>query len=287
MNAAEDVLTVTEPEPELIVAPPVRRPMWRPGLGFLHPRMWLPLVLMLAVLATLWTWGAHSMPYLLPPLGDIGDTLREDADYYVNNAWVTLKEALMGLGLGLVAAFVLAVITSEFPLARRAIMPVAVILNVTPLVAIAPALVVAFGFGAAPKLIVTGLICFFPILINTSMGLRAVPQPVLQVYRTVNASRLETLWYIRIPMAMPYLFAALRIVFPLSVVGAVVAELSAAGSSEGLGTAISLASSMNRLAAVYASIAILALLGSVLLLLVTALERRVLHWHESRQGNGG
>ncbi len=274
-------------EPELTAVPPVTRALWRPRLGFLRPAMWLPLVLMLAALGALWQWGAHEMPYLLPPLGDIGATLAEDADYFVHNALVTLQEALGGLALGLVCAFLLALLISEFPLARRAIMPVAVILNVTPLVAIAPALVVAFGFGAAPKLIVTGLICFFPILINTAMGLRAVPQPVLQVYKTVHASRLETLWFIRIPMAMPYLFAALRIVFPLSVVGAVVAEMSAAGSSDGLGTAISLASSMNRLAAIYASIAILALLGSALLLCVTLLERRVLHWHETRQGADG
>ncbi|WP_305784496.1 ABC transporter permease [Symbioplanes lichenis] len=274
-------------EQEVIMPlPAARRRTRRPSLGFLHPRMWLPLVLMLVLLGFLWQWGAHKLPYLLPPLEDIGTTLKEDSEYYLDSAWATLKEALGGLGLGLVCAFVLAIVVSEFPLARRAIMPVAVILNVTPLVAIAPALVVAFGFGMLPKLIVTGLICFFPILINTSMGLRTVPQPVLQVYRTVNASRLETLWYIRIPSAMPYLFAALRIVFPLSIVGAVVAELSAAGSSKGLGTAISLASSMNRLAAVWASIAILAVLGSLLLLAVTLLERRVLHWHETRQGSG-
>ncbi|GLY02088.1 MULTISPECIES: ABC transporter permease [Actinoplanes] len=254
----------------------------RGRLSFLHPAVWLPLVLMVIVLGLLWQWGADRMPYLLPPLGDVGATLVEDADYYLTNALVTLQEAVGGLVLGGLTAFVLAVIVSEFTLARRAIMPVAVVLNVTPLVAIAPALVVAFGFGAAPKLIVTGLICFFPILINTSVGLRAVPLPVLQVYRTVHASRLETLWYLRVPIALPYLFAALRIVFPLSVVGAVVAELSAAGSSEGLGTAISRASSMNQLAAVYASIAILALLGSLLLLAVTVLERRLLHWHETQ-----
>ncbi|SDT81018.1 ABC transporter permease [Actinoplanes derwentensis] len=254
----------------------------RPDLSFLRPSFWLPLVLMMIVLGLLWQWGAQRMPYLLPPLGDIGATLVEDAGYYLRNAYVTLREALGGLVLGGLGAFVIGVLVSEFTLARRAIMPVAVILNVTPLVAIAPALVVAFGFGAAPKLIVTGLICFFPVLINTSVGLRAVPLPVLQVYRTVHASRLETLWYLRIPSALPYLFAALRIVFPLSVVGAVVAELSAAGSSEGLGTAISLASSMNRLSAVYASIAILAVLGSLLLLFVTLLERRLLHWHETQ-----
>jgi NitT/TauT family transport system permease protein len=254
----------------------------RPSPALLRPSRWLPLVLMLAALAALWQLGSHALPYLLPPLGDVGTTLSQDSGYYLRNALVTLWEALGGLAIGLVVAFVLAVIVSESTLARRAIMPVAVILNVTPLVAIAPALVVAFGFGPAPKLIVTALICFFPILINTSVGLRAVPLPVLQVYRTMHASRLETLWYIRVPSALPYLFAALRIVFPLSIVGAVVAELSAAGSSAGLGTAISLASSMNRLAAVYASIAILALLGSLLLFIVTILERRVLRWHETQ-----
>ncbi|MEV4343014.1 ABC transporter permease subunit [Actinoplanes sp. NPDC049596] len=276
-------MTLAEPEviAELASPPRVRG---KRTFAFLHPAKWMPLVLMLAVLGALWQWGADRMPYLLPPLGDIGQTLTEDAGYYLENALVTLREAVGGLAIGTAVAFVLAVVVSEFTLARRAIMPVAVILNVTPLVAIAPALVVAFGFGAAPKLIVTGLICFFPVLINMSTGLRAVPVPVLQVYQTMHASRLETLWYIRVPSSLPYLFAALRIVFPLSVVGAVVAELSAAGSAKGLGTAISLASSMNRLAAVYASIAILAVLGSLLLLIVTLLERRLLHWHETRQG---
>jgi NitT/TauT family transport system permease protein len=180
-----------------------------------------------------------------------------------------------------VAAFILAVLISEVPVIRRAVMPIAVVLNVTPLVAIAPALVVAFGFGPAPKLIITALICFFPILINTATGLRSVPQQVLQVYQTMNASRLELLRHLRIPNALPYLFAALRIVCPLSIIGAVVAELSASGSTGGLGTVISNASSMNQLAVVYAAIFILAVLGVALMLVITLVERRALHWHES------
>ena len=87
----------------------------------------------------------------------------------------------------------------------------------------------------------------------------------------------------RVPTALPYLFAALRVVFPLSIVGAVVAEMFAPGAAEGLGTAISLASSNNQLPVIYASIFILALMGSALLALVTAVERRVLHWHESHR----
>lgn len=248
----------------------------------LHPAYWAPLVAMLALLAVLWQVGADRMPYLLPPLPDVWSVLRDDPSYFLHNSWVTLREALLGLAIGFVAAFALAILVSEVALARRAVMPVAVVLNVTPLVAIAPALVVAFGFGAAPKLIVTALICFFPILINASVGLRTVPEPVLQVFRSVHASRWEVLRHLRIPGSLGYVFAALQIVFPLSIVGAVVAELSAAGSTDGLGTVIQVASSMNRLATVWAAIFVLALMGSLLLLLVTVVERRALRWHGSR-----
>ncbi|MFJ9372609.1 ABC transporter permease [Streptomyces sp. NPDC101455] len=255
----------------------------RSRIAWIRPAVWLPLVVTLVLLAGLWHWGAEQLPYLLPPLSDVGSSLSDEFGYYVHNAFVTLGEATAGLGMGFVGAFVLAVLTSELPLVRRAVMPIAVVLNVTPLVAIAPALVVAFGFGPMPKLIITGLICFFPILINTATGLRSVPQQVLQVYRTMDASRVELLWHVRVPNALPYLFAALRIVFPLSIIGAVVAEMSASGSMGGLGTAISVASSMNQLPVVYASILVLAVMGVLLLLAVTLVERRVLHWHDSVQ----
>ncbi|MFE2432038.1 ABC transporter permease [Streptomyces sp. NPDC059373] len=281
MTVAEERTTMaTEAEPP--VQPSrfsLRHP--RSRIAWIRPSVWLPLAVMLAALAGFWQWGAKALPYLLPPLPAISSSLAANLGYYVDNALVTLGEAGAGLAMGFVAAFVLAVLTSELPLVRRAVMPIAVVLNVTPLVAIAPALVVAFGFGPLPKLIITGLICFFPILINTAAGLRSVPQQVLQVYRTMDAGRVELLWHVRIPTALPFLFAALRIVFPLSIIGAVVAEMSASGSTGGLGTAISVASSMNQLPVVYASIFVLALLGVLLLLVVTLVERRALHWHDS------
>ncbi|WP_022907961.1 ABC transporter permease [Curtobacterium sp. B18] len=253
----------------------------RPLPGWIRPTVWTPLVVMLAVLAVLWQIGATTMPYLLPPLPAVGETLATQLPYYLQNAGITLVESLVGLGIGFVAAFVLAVLTSELPIVRRAVMPIAIVLNVTPLVAIAPALVVAFGFGPLPKLVITALICFFPILINTATGLRSVPQPVLQVYRTIDASRIEMLVHLRIPNALPFVFAALRIVFPLSIIGAVVAELSASGSTGGLGTVISTASSMNQLDVVYAAIAILAVMGVALLGVISLVERRVLRWHRT------
>lgn len=250
-------------------------------LGWVRPKIWLPLVVTVALLAGLWQWGSGALPYLLPPLPSVFQSIAENVPYYLQNAGITLGESIVGLIIGFVAAFVLAVLTSELPVVRRAVMPIAVVLNVTPLVAIAPALVVAFGFGPLPKLIITALICFFPILINTAVGLRSVPQQVLQVYRTMDASRLEMLIHLRVPNALPYVFAALRIVFPLSIIGAVVAELSASGSTGGLGTVISTGSSMNQLAVVYAAIFILAVMGVLLLAVITLVERRALRWHET------
>ncbi|PJJ63777.1 ABC transporter permease [Compostimonas suwonensis] len=283
MSVATERVTVSSTTTVEPAAEPSRFSLRHPRsrIGWIRPRVWLPLVVMLAVLAGLWQWGAAAMPYLLPPLPAIGESLSSNLGYYLSNALITLGEAVAGLAIGFVAAFVVAVLISELPMARRAIMPIAVVLNVTPLVAIAPALVVAFGFGPLPKLIITALICFFPILINTAVGLRSVPQQVLQVYKTIKSSRLELLVHLRIPNALPYLFAALRIVFPLSIIGAVVAELSASGSTGGLGTVISVASSMNQLAVVYAAIFVLAVMGVLLLGIVTLVERRVLHWHAS------
>ncbi|MGY0389526.1 ABC transporter permease [Nocardioides sp. WG-D5] len=247
----------------------------------LRPAYWLPFVLLLVVLGFGWEMGARRMPYLFAPLGDVASVLTGDPGYFLSNTLVTLGEALVGLGIGFVAAFVLAVVVSEIGVVRRAVMPLAVVLSVTPLVAIAPLLVVALGFGMGPKVVLTALVCFFPILINVATGLRAVPGPVLQVYRTVAASRLEVLRHLRVPASLPYVFASLRIVFPLSMIGAVVAELSAAGSADGLGSVIQVASSQNRLATVWAAIFVLAALGSLLFWLVTLAERRVLHWHQS------
>lgn len=257
------------------------RPGARRRLRWLHPAYWLPFVVLVAVLGGLWTLGARTMPYLFAPLGEIVAVLGEEAATFVHQSLVTLGEATAGLAIGFVVAFVLAVVVSESRLVRRAVLPLAVVLSVTPLVAVAPLLVVALGFGPGPKIVLTALVCFFPILINVATGLRTVPAPVLAVYRTVAASRLEVLRHLRVPASLPYVFAALRIVFPLSLIGAVVAELSASGSTAGLGSLIAVASSQNRLATVWAAILVLAALGSLLFWLVTLVERRVLRWRAS------
>ncbi|NAZ88369.1 ABC transporter permease subunit [Kineococcus sp. T90] len=245
--------------------------------------MWLPTVVVLLVAGVVWERVAVADPYVLPRLAAVGEQLAGDPGFYLRNAGTTLLEALLGLALGAAAALVVAVVVSESVLARRAVMPLAVILNVTPVVAIAPALTVAFGFGYLPRVLVAALTTFFPVLMNTATGLRSVRREVLQVFRTVHASRWDVLLRLRFPSALPFVFAALRVVFPLSLVGAIVAEFSAAGATAGLGTVIKVAASNSQLDRVFASIACLALMGALLLLVVTGVERRVLSWHSSQE----
>ncbi|GAA1446540.1 ABC transporter permease [Nocardiopsis tropica] len=257
-------------------APRARRRLFGVGL-------WMPATVAVLLCGLAWTAVAEDQPYLLPPLPEVGTVLVEDPGLFLGNAWSTLQIALLGVSFGAGTAFVLSLVMSEVPVVRRAIMPLAVVLNVTPVVALAPALVVAFGFGMAPKVIVTAIITFFPVLINMTTGLRSVPVPVLHVFSTLHASRLEVLLRLRVPSSLPYALAALRVVFPLSIVGAVVAEFVAAGSSSGLGTMIRTSAATARLEYVYAAIACLAAMGVLMLALITVLERRLLFWHESQQ----
>jgi len=260
-----------------------------PAVGAVRERrrfgvaLWLPAVVAVLLCGFAWSAVAADQPYLLPLLPEVGAVLVEDPALFLSNAWSTLQIALLGVAFGAGTAFVLALVMSEIPVVRRAIMPLAVVLNVTPVVALAPALVVAFGFGMAPKVIVTAIITFFPVLINMTTGLRSVPVPVQHVFSTLDASRLEVLLRLRVPSSLPYTLAALRVVFPLSIVGAVVAEFVAAGSSSGLGTMIRTSAATARLEYVYAAIACLAAMGVLMLALVTVLERRLLFWHESQQ----
>lgn len=249
----------------------------------LRPGLWLPTVVAVAAVVLLWQWVAAGHPYVLPKPRAVGRQLADDPALYLRNARTTLAEAMSGLAVGFGAGCALAVAMSQSTLVRRALMPLAVVLQVTPIVTIAPALVVAFGFGMTPKVVVTALITFFPALINAHLGLRSVDPGALEVFRTLDASRWQILLRLRLPSSLPHLFAALRLCVPLSVVGAVVAEFAAAGSTAGLGTMITVASANSQLDRAYAAIFCLAVMGVLLTLIVAVAQRRALSWHESER----
>ena len=244
--------------------------------------VWLPSAIVIAVLLLLWQLYATHHPYVLPRLGKVGAQLHHHPGLYLRNAGTTLEEAVVGGLIGTGIAFLLSVAMLYVRVIERAVLPLAVVLNVTPLVAIAPALVVALGFGMTPKFVIAALLVFFPFLVNALAGLRDVDPQVIDVATTLHASRTEVLWRIRLPSSLPYLFAAGRICMPLSLVGAVVAEFVAAGEAKGLGTLVVTAASLGDLGTVYAAVAVLAVLGVAMFTVVVVAERLVLGRHNPR-----
>lgn len=257
---------------------PAVRETRRRGLPRLRVRVWLPPLIAFAIAVVLWEWYAHGHPHAIPTIGAIWNSLKGQPGIYWSDFKTTLREIAIGAGGGIVVAFLLAVLMAELPVFERALMPLAVMLMVTPVIAIAPALVIAFGFGFFPKYLLTGIVVFFPMLVNSLAGLRAVDPRTLEVFTTLHASRWETFRYLRLPGSLPFVLAGLRICLPLSVVGATVAEFAAAGQQSGLGALIETAASEVDLPVIWASIVILCALGLAFVVILAAVHRRVLWW---------
>lgn len=246
----------------------------------LNPRVWGPTAIVFVVVAVLWQIIAFTNPYILPSLGEVAASLLEDPAMYWQNFLITLQEVVVGAGAAIVLGYLLAVIMSEFEIVERAIMPLIILIMVTPVIAIAPALVVAFGFGMMPKYIVTGIVVFFPVLVNSLAGLRSVDPRAMDVFRTLHATRWETFRNLRFPGSMPYFFAGLRISLPLAVVGAAVAEFVAAGTAAGLGSLVTTSAAQANLPVTWAAIFMLCLMGILLIVVLAIVRKRVLWWSD-------
>ena len=215
-------------------------------------------------------------PYLLPKPSVIVQTLWQHRNHYAQSSLVTLGEAIVGLVLGMLVGTLTAVVITLWQQLERGILLVAILVKATPMVAIAPLLIIWFGFGPVPKVIVTGLITFFPVLINVHAGLHAVDPSILALFHSLNANQWEVLLHARWPSAIPYLFAALKVIGPLSFVGAVVAEW--AGASAGLGRAMWLAYSNLNMPVLFAAIFCSAAMGIGIYLIINFLENRLIFW---------
>ena len=165
---------------------------------------------------------------------------------------------------------------------ERATMPVIVLIQSTPVAVLAPVFLLWFGFSPVPKILVAALFAFIPFVANALTGLRSVDRDTLELMRSVNASRREILWHLRLPHALPGLFAAARICVSLALVGAVIGELYG-GSTRGLGYQARIAQSRSLVDQLWGSVLSLALIGIVLTLMVMAVERRALRWHISQK----
>jgi len=217
--------------------------------------------------------------YLVPAPSRVAERLADEPLFFVEEGLKTLEGALLGFALGSFVAILLATVMAQSRYLERGIFPLAILVKVTPIVAIAPLLTIWFGFGLMPKVFIAGLIVFFPITVNALVGFRSVNPNALALLESLSASRMEVFLRLRLPSSLPYLFAAFRVAIPMSVIGAVVAEWFS--GDRGLGSVIYIANNNLDMPTAFAGISTLALLGVGLFLLMTAIERRVLFWHES------
>ena len=241
-----------------------------------------PAVVTFALIAAFWEGAVRltrTPAYLIPlPSAIVAKTIA-NLPTLLPDAVATLGEALGGLLIASALALSAAIVMSRYQWAERALFPLAVAVKVTPMVAVAPLLVIWLGFGPGPKLIVAALLSYFPILSNAMTGFRSVNPRALEFLRSLDASQPEILLNVRLPHALPYLFSAYKVSTTLSVIGAVVAEW--VGADRGLGHAIILANANFDMTSLAAGVLVLAVMGIGLYLLVATLERQLLFWHES------
>jgi putative hydroxymethylpyrimidine transport system permease protein len=234
-------------------------------------------------LAARWDWISNALnieDFLVPAPSDIAKSLWEDRSLLGSNAWVTLKEVVFGFAIAAVAGIGFALLIHLSETARRAVYPLLVASQTIPIVILAPILVVWFGFGLTPKLVIVALICFFPITVNMLDGLRSVDPDLTKMLRSLGAGRLQRLWRAEIPTALPYAFSGARVAITVSVIGAVFAEY--VGSSEGLGHLINQAQAQLLTARSFAAVVVLSAMAILLFALVSLIERKVVTW-DSRE----
>jgi ABC-type nitrate/sulfonate/bicarbonate transport system permease component len=216
--------------------------------------------------------------YLLPAPSLVVRTLFENPQAYLDATLLTVGEAMAGLVLGLSAGFLLASLLTLRPGLENGVMTLAILVKSTPLVAIAPLLTLWFGFGVLPKIVITALLTFFPVLVNVLSGLQRVDPALMDLFRSWRAGRWDIFYHLRLPSSLPFLFAALKISAPLALIGAVVAEWT--GASGGLGRTMWLAYTNLNLPFMFAAIFVLASIGIVLYRLLDSVEQQVIFWME-------
>ena len=278
-NPSERVVPVRVPDPlyrRLLVAVGRLGVSW-PAVGYVVPPA---LVLVLAGIAwEIWARVSDVPVYIVPSPSQILGRVWGDLGFFAGEGAVTMSEALAGFALGSAVALVGATLMAHSRFLERSLLPLAILVKVTPIVAVAPLFVIWFGFGVVPKILIAALIAFFPVLVNGVTGFRSVDPGAMDFLRSLRASQREIFFALRVPSSMPYLFAAFRVSIPLSVIGAVVAEWFT--GDRGLGSVIIVAHSNLDMPTLFGAILILALIGIGLSVIVSLIERKVLFWHES------
>lgn len=230
-------------------------------------------------LAVEWRLVADALslePFLVPAPSEVAQALWTDRVMLAEDAWVTAREVVLGFVLATLAGLAFAALLHLSGALRRAFYPLLVGSQTVPVIAVAPILVVWFGFGIGPKLGIVALICFFPITVNTLDGLRSVDPDLIKLMRTLDAGRARTFLRAEVPAALPYAFSGAKVAVAVAVIAAVFGEWS--GSSAGLGHLILQASAQLQTARLFAAVVVLSVFAVALFALLSLVERRVVWW---------
>ncbi len=248
---------------------------------------WVMPIVTICLAIAAWEWAVrhYEIPhYLIPAPSLIAETLMKDGPSLMVSAWFTVKLTFMSLGLAIIGGVLLGALFALSRPVEMSLFPFAVILQVTPVVAIAPLILIYVDSTFAALLICAWIVAFFPILSGTVMGLRSADHNLRDLFTLYRATPWQRLRYLLAPSALPYFMSALKVAGGLSLIGAVVAEFvaGAAGQNTGLASRIIESSFRSEIPRMFAALVLVSALGIVIFLITSWLSRRVLgHWHES------
>jgi len=219
---------------------------------------------------------AKLPPYILPAPTKILQVIWESRDILLRHTWITLGEILVGFILAMGAGLSLGIAIVYSQVLEKVLYPLVIASQTIPVFAIAPLLIIWFGYGLAPKVFMAAIIAFFPLVVNTVDGLRSVDLELLNLMKTLKATPWQLFLKIRFPAALPFIFSGMRVAVAVSVIGAVFGEW--VGSDIGLGFLMKRSNAQLRTDLLFAAIIVLSVLGVGLFALVTVLERFCLPW---------
>jgi NitT/TauT family transport system permease protein len=243
-------------------------------LTAVSPAVWT--VITLLIVWELWVRIANTPVFILPAPTRIAAEFAEHWQRLLINAGYTLSEVLIGFLFAVLIGVPLAVLVTYSRWAERSVYPLIAASQTIPKVAIAPLLLAWFGYGLTPKIVIVILISFFPIIINSVVGLKSCSAEMLYLAKSMGASGWQTFWKFRLPQALPYIFAGLKLATVLSVIGAIVAEF--VGADRGLGYIIVVAGASFDIARQFAAIITISAIGMIFFASIEMLERIVVPW---------
>jgi NitT/TauT family transport system permease protein len=244
---------------------------------------WLAPVATFVVLVVLWDLATRFFdwePWLVPPPRDVAEALWDYRDLLPEHTWVTLRESLAGFALAILVGIPVGGLIAYSRVMELTVYPILLGLNAVPKIAIAPILILWMGFGPGPKILVSFLLCVFPIVIATATGLKQTPAELVELARSLCASQWQTFRRFRFPSALPEIFIGLKVAISLAVIGAVIGEF--VGASEGLGWVIVSSGANVNTSLAFAAMVILAVVSVVLFYAIALVERLLVPWARHR-----